>query len=760
MTRGRLRIRLLLSLLTIASVLTAGLSAAQAGPAGTVAVRAEVGTVERAGVDADFFERYGSYEWAVVDESSLDALRRAGRIEVRHDAGTLVLPAETFDPVAGVPSGDALALEEERPAIHLVQFHGPIKDAWLADLRSLGAEVVQYLAPFTYAVLLDPADAAGVGALRPVRWVGAFHPAWRFGDLDLSGATGLNVVLLDDGRVRESLDLLAALEVPARVTARDLPYDDVSATGIQVPGRTDLAALAALPNVWSISPQRAGKARGEMSSQIAAGNYDENGVPQDGYTDWLGAQGITGDGVIVAHVDDGYGTAHPDNALTVAGCRDYGVPNGACVAQAGTQSDFHGQHTGGIIVGTGTAPLEGSDGFRPGQGVAPGAKLFVQNFISLRARFRPSGPGQYLELNKHSVLGEATISANSWGPSGSPQGYDADTREFDHAPRDADLDTEEHEPLAFVLSIMNGGGGTSTQGSPDEGKNLIHVGSSKNHRKGDIDDLAGSTAHGPMLDGRRLVDVVAPGEGVISTATPATVGLCLDPVVGPGAALYSGCNGTSMASPHVSGAAALFTEWYRERTGGEDPSPALMKAAFVNGAVDLAGARDADGKPLGHIPDDKQGWGRLNLSNVFGRTDKAYVNQSVLLGDSGQSWTSAIEPVDPALPVKVTLVWTDAPGHGLGGDTPAWVNDLDLRVTAGETTYLGNVFGNPSTGWSQPGGAADFMNNVENVFLQEAGEPLTVEVLAANLPGDGVPGNGDDTDQDFALVVSNGTFVQ
>jgi len=217
-----------------------------------------------------------------------------------------------------------------------------------------------------------------------------------------------------------------------------------------------------------------------------------------------------------------------------------------------------------------------------------------------------------------------------------------------------------------------------------------------------------------------------------------------------------------MASPHVSGASALFTEWYRKGRG-EDPAPALIKAAFVNGAVDLAGARDADGVTLGHVPDQKQGWGRLNLSNVFGRTEKDFVNQTVLLGETGQSWSAGIEPVDPAKPVKVTLVWTDAPGHGLGGSTPAWVNDLDLRVTEGvdesAVTYLGNAFGSPSTGWSVPGGSADFMNNVENVFLESAGGPLRVEVLAANLPGDGVPGNGDDTDQDFALVVSNGRIV-
>ncbi len=54
-----------------------------------------------------------------------------------------------------------------------------------------------------------------------------------------------------------------------------------------------------------------------------------------------------------------------------------------------------------------------------------------------------------------------------------------------------------------------------------------------------------------------------------------------------------------------------------------------------------------------------------------------------------------------------------------------------------------------------PDGAPDRINNVENVYLDPTDGPLTVDVLAHSLPGDGVPGSGDATDQDFALVISN-----
>ncbi len=46
------------------------------------------------------------------------------------------------------------------------------------------------------------------------------------------------------------------------------------------------------------------------------------------------------------------------------------------------------------------------------------------------------------------------------------------------------------------------------------------------------------------------------------------------------------------------------------------------------------------------------------------------------------------------------------------------------------------------------------MNNTEGIFLETlpAGT-YTFTVTAANIAGDGVPNSGDETDQDFALVI-------
>src|SRR5690606_5886521 len=86
------------------------------------------------------------------------------------------------------------------------------------------------------------------------------------------------------------------------------------------------------------------------------------------------------------------------------------------------------------------------------------------------------------------------------------------------------------------------------------------------------------------------------------------------------------------------------------------------------------------------------------------------------------------------------------------GANPALVNNLDLEVETGGQTYRGNVF---TDGMSGLGGVADERNNVENVFVAEPGGSATIRIRATNLPGDGIPGNGVLTDQDFALVCRN-----
>ena len=65
-------------------------------------------------------------------------------------------------------------------------------------------------------------------------------------------------------------------------------------------------------------------------------------------------------------------------------------------------------------------------------------------------------------------------------------------------------------------------------------------------------------------------------------------------------------------------------------------------------------------------------------------------------------------------PLRVTLVWSDAPADA--SSAAPVVNNLDLEVVdpSGATTFLGNDFAN---GVSTTGGAADSLNNVEMVLV-------------------------------------------
>ncbi|MGO4774833.1 S8 family serine peptidase, partial [Lysobacter sp. 2RAB21] len=504
---------------------------------------------------------------------------------------------------------------------------------------------------------------------------------------------------------------------------------------VQIPA-DQIAALAQTPGVYSVQTVPTdGGLRGEMSSQINAGNVNASNLAVPGYLSYLSGLGVNGTGAIIANVDGGIYHTHPDLAARMTTCT--GTTCG------GSASSAHGTHTAAIMAGDGAsnARATASTGsFLRGLGVAPGAKLVEQVYSPTYTQ-----AGGMLALMTQSVRNRATISGNSWGPSGTPRGYDGDTRQVDVGVRDADPNAPGDQPLNYVLSFMNGNGGTQSQCSPDEAKNTFTIGSTKGQTSATvqiaaINDLSSNTAHGPARDGRRIPGMVAPGCSIDSANSATGHGLMC---------------GTSMASPQVAGASALFTQYYRSRAG-VDPSPALTRAAFTAVAQNLVGKLDADGVTLTTAPDAKQGWGRMLIEPVLRPAQTVqYIDQSHVFNNSGESWTRTFTAADPSKPVRIMLVWTDAPGHGLGGTTPAWNNNLDLRVTAGGNTYLGNVFA--ASGWSATGGAADARNNNEGVFLQPAqhGGSVSVVVRATDINSNGLPNSGDDTDQDFALVCYN-----
>ncbi len=681
---------------------------------------------------------YGSFRWLELTDEQIAKLNAAGvPFTEKQDAFMLRLGENAFDPIVdGQPVEPASlnAIRRDGPDMHLVQFKGPAKQEWLDQLNASGLRVVKYLHPYTYVVWGDLEQRAVANQQNMVRWTGEFKPAYRLlPDYRNLGRNAIDVKVMvyrgsDVNAVVQSLGAAGGADMERAVIDRTFEFVKVTIAADK------LESLAAIPGVYSVKPVPTdGGLRGEMFNQVNVNNVDGTNLAFPGYETWLSGVGLDGAGVIIANVDGGVQDTHPDLVNRMLVCT-----GPTC---GGSSSSSHGTHTAGIMAGDGVSGTLDSAGFNRGLGVAPGANLVEQVYSP---HFTEAGG--MLKLMKDSWNNGASLSGNSWGPAGTPRGYDDDTYQVDVGVRDSVDTMAGNQELTYVLSFMNGNGGFQTQGTPDEAKNIFNIGSTKGQTAPgvqilDIDDLSSNSAHGPALDGRTIPHMVAPGCSIDSTDTTSSYGLKC---------------GTSMASPHVSGAVALFIEYYRNLPGFiADPSPALVKAAFLPVAHSLAGNLDADGGTLGQPFDSKQGWGRMDLEAVVDPIDSVrYFDNPQVFDNTGEEWTLSVSPADPARPMRMMLVWTDAPGHGLGGSTPAWNNDLDLIVEAGATTYRGNNIG--ASGWTTAGGSADAINNTEGVFLGPTPPgAVTVRVVATDINSDAIPGVGDGTDQDFAFVCYN-----
>lgn len=694
---------------------------------------------------------YGSFRWLQLNATDFARLRASGLpFTLDEEAGQVRVRDFVFDPVvAGEPNlPEDMHAADAGPGLRLVQFAGPIQDAWLADLAAVGLKPLQYYPANTYLVWGTLAQAQAAAASGVVRWQGAFHPAYKL-NADLNGRRGrienVDVMFYNDGQPNQTLAALAKLGAQIVQTYPSQP-DLAFYNAIITLDADALAAVSQLNTVLALayaSPRP--QVEDETADQIVAGNYAA-GRPFPGYRAWLGDLGFDGRGVTWAAIDTGVDYDHPDFAGRIVGGADF---PGACSIPGQPGSDCagggHGTHVAGAIASSGAGGFGNEQGFLYGLGIAPGANIFAMNPLSGNA-WPPAGGWQ--EMSRRAILGGAVGGNSAWtSGEGINHGYQATERTHDFIVLDGNFDTPNvAEPFIEVFSAGNAGYLASTLTAPAEAKNLIVAASSTNIRSGwtnDIDAISDFSSRGPTVDGRYGPTLAAPGENIASTRNHLG-GDCSTAIAGTHN-LYAYCSGTSMAAGHTSGALALITQWWRSFNAGANPSPAMAKALLVNGAVDMGS---------GAIPDVLQGWGRINLTNVISSgLAMVYHDQSTVLHDTGEFWEVTVGVPDPTRPLKVTLAWSDAPGAV--GANPALVNDLNLTVTDGAVTYKGNVF---SRGWSTSGGAADARNNLENVYLRTHGETATIRVEAANLPGDAVLYNQDPTDQSFALICANCTL--
>jgi VCBS repeat-containing protein len=754
------------------------------------------GTVIRASSSAELVHDYGAYQlWRIAPGAQPAVLAGTLPADVGDDR-RVALPSGMVDPVTLAASADATTKDPVQTAeLYIVQFVGPLLPEWLEQIRATGATPIQYIDHHAYLVLAREsqrgrlADLARSGGF--VRYAGPLAAGQKIAT-DLSDLRqrlpgqdlAVNLVLADHADAATSR---ARIEAAGTVLEGWSDLRGMHVIGLRAsPDAID--ALAALGDVMSINVRGERERLDEVQAQIIAGalNGSNSGPAAPGYLPWLTGFGFPTDPAAypnLAIVDDGIGDGTTvagagDERLLVDGTGASRVYFAVTCNGVNARGEGHG-HINATIAG-GYEPNPGApfrldpNGYLRGQGINPYVR--IANFDIFGSGGTANCGTADTGVIQAQAAQDVEISSNSWGyiipPFGFPQtAYIAASRAYDLGVRDSSAGAG-NRPLMVVFAAGNSG--ASGVSSPGNSKNVLTVGASENQRPNDEDgnwtdgcgsgpidadhamDVADFSSLGPAVGSRVKPDVIAPGthiQGSASTSpdypgTPANQVSVCDKYRPSGQTEFAASSGTSHSTPAVAGVATLYHALLEDELGAA-PSPAMAKAYMIAHPTYLTGVGAG-----GNLPSNAQGYGMPNLADGFDPdTDRYLADQATVFTAAGQSETWFGSVADPSEPVRVVLAWTDA--AGAADSTSPSVNNLDLTVTLNGTPYRGNVF---SGAFSTTGGSADVRNNVEAVFLP-AGTTgtLTIEINATAINGDAIPGNASALDQDFALVVVNGS---
>ena len=771
-------------------------------------VVAQPGEVDPDALGVTLLADYGTYQLFSVADSKLHQInsQAEGDLFVADEMNVIEINGHLFDTQSETtPQSLMPAHLPTGHALQLIQFVGPIKDEWLAAVRATGSEPVHYIANNAYLVWTDENGRSQLNTLNNqetyLQFSAPFQP-----DLKVSPEL---VEWMGNGRETAVVPVVIQMvQHPGQIASEAIIQDRLMTqtsswqpvlkfqTIMGTMRQSDVAEIAQLPDVYWMGLQQPRELMDEVQGQIVAGNVMTtsaySAVPTGpGYLTWLDSYGFSqnrADYPIVDITDDGIGNGNTNGAAGDVTFRELGsAANASRLAYLGnctvaSNSGGIGGHghlnlsiAGGYDTRSGF-PYRDDDGYQLGLGINPygrfaGTRVFYEDaFLGTTWSISACGDGTDAALIKQNHDSGAQISNNSWGNTSTSYGPSAQA--YDIGVRDADGDEAGNQELIYIFSAGNQGN-SGTIGNPATAKNVITVGASENYRPYDIDgcnkgptaaddvmDIAAFSSRGPAVGGRVKPELVAPGSHVQATASTnflfsgSTVcgGQENDGNFPAGDAFYPSdqsvftwSSGTSHAAPAVAGIASLYYYWLENTYQLDTPSPALMKAYLIAHTLYLTGARAND-----TLPSNAQGYGLPDMSLGLDNASRVFLDQQVIFGNSGDTWTKDIVAADPTKPLRIVLAYTDAPG-ALGSNPK--VNDLNLRLDTTTDTYLGNHF---QWEWSIPDGEPDSNNNYEAIFLPmgETGT-LALTVTAFNIAGDGVPSNGDVTDQDFALVCYN-----
>ncbi|MEV7343419.1 S8 family serine peptidase [Streptomyces sp. NPDC093544] len=428
----------------------------------------------------------------------------------------------------------------------------------------------------------------------------------------------------------------------------------------------------------------------------------DKSVPQIGApTAW--AAGFDGTGTKVAVLDTGIDTSHADLADQVIAEQDFS-------GSSGTGDKFgHGTHVASITAGTGAK----SGGKY--KGVAPGAKLLNGKVLDDDGFGSDSGIIAGMEW---AVAQGADVVNLSLGGTDTP-GIDPMEETVNRLSAESDT--------LFVIAAGNEGEfGERTVGSPGSADAALTVGAVD-----DTDQLAAFSSRGPRVgDGGTKPDLTAPGVAITAAAAAGSVLEGYFPSDIPG---YLTLDGTSMATPHVAGAAAILAQQHPDWTGER------LKAVLTGSA-----------KP-GSYSSFQQGTGRTDLVRAI---EQSVIIEQGPLDFGGQQWPHTddtpvtkqltyrnlgAEPVTLELSVDAYSVDGKPAAEGMfsvspqqltvpaGGEASADVT-ADTRAGGADGTFGGSVQAASADGKVQVRSAVGAEREVESYDLtlkhiDENGEP-------------------------------------
>jgi subtilisin family serine protease len=390
---------------------------------------------------------------------------------------------------------------------------------------------------------------------------------------------------------------------------------------------------------------------------LAVAGDPEWGVEKIG-GDAAWADGITGQGVVVANVDTGVDYQHEALIEQYRGNNHDGTfthdynwwdPTGQCGDEP-CDNAAHGTHTMGTMVGG-----DGPGPFTPDIGVAPGAQWIAakgcEDFFCTEQALLSSG--EFI-LQPTDLAGEnpdpskiPDIVNNSWGSGPGDPFY----LEIVQAWRTAGI--------IPVFSSGNPGPFCGEGGSPGDFLESFSAGATD-----DKDEIADFSGRGPSVYGKINPDVTAPGVDVVSSV--------------PGGE-YDAFSGTSMAAPHVSGALALMLSAEPALRGNFVAATDALRATAVDILDDSCGG-DEDGDP----------------NNVYG-DGRIDAKAAVDLVATGGTLAGTITDADTDAPIAGAKVTASDGDRDLTATTDE-NGDYELFLAAGTYTVSAVAFGYAADG--------------------------------------------------------------